>query len=112
MLQSYTTEELLYEYYDRFERVRAEELHSEEESDKIEDGKLKQTMDWAEAEEKAELERLMAEEKAKKSEESASVVDPTSDPANREWMDKQIQEAKEVYGDSFGEDIEDNFEDN
>jgi site-specific recombinase XerD len=36
--------------------------------------------------------------------------DPTKDPANIKWMEDQIQAAKKVHGDTFGEDIEDTFE--
>lgn len=39
--------------------------------------------------------------------------DPMSDPANKEWVEQQLQreleEAKKLYGDDFGEDIEADF---
>lgn len=107
ILQSYTTEELLYEYYNRVERANAEVDAVEEESDKIEDKKLQENLDWAELEEKAELERLLAAEA--KAKEVEPVVDPMEDEANREWVEKQIEEAKEVHGESFGEDIDMDF---
>jgi hypothetical protein len=110
ILLSYTTEELLYEYYDRTERDMADSVRSEEEADRIDDGKVQETLDWAEQEEKRDLEAL-----AKKQSADPTIVtepeDPMSDPANKEWVDKQIAEAKELLGDSFGEDINESFDD-
>lgn len=68
-------------------------------------------MDWAEAEEQRELAAMKAAEEAKK----AKVVpeDPMEDPDNQEWVKKQLEkemeEAKKLYGDDFGEDIEEDF---
>jgi hypothetical protein len=103
ILQSYTLEDLLYEYYDRIERQIVAEERLEEEADKIEDEKEKSVIDWAEAEEKRELEEAAKNEVAKK-------VDPAKDPENIRWMKDQIEKAKEEFGDSFGEDIDENFE--
>lgn len=65
-------------------------------------------MDWAEQEEKRELEALKAQAAT---EESKPVEDPTKDPANVAWMEEQLMQAKAMYGESFGEDIEESFED-
>lgn len=104
VLLSYTLEELLYEFYDRIERDKAEEERRNLETDRIEDDKERAVLDWAEAEEKRELEAMKAEAGKVKKE------DPTKDPDNIAWMEEQIQQAKEKFGDSFGEDIEESFE--
>lgn len=93
---------MLYEYYDLSAREKAELDRLEEESDKIDDNRTKQTLDWAEEEERKELELL-------KQAQSKESVDPMDDPGNKEWVEKQLAEAKEVYGEDFGEDIELDF---
>lgn len=106
LLQSYTLEELLYEFYDKIERRAAEEERVNSETDKIEEDKEQAVLDWAEQEEKRELEAM----KAKASEqESKPTQDPTKDPANVAWMEEQLKKAKEMYGESFGDDINDDF---
>ena len=105
LLESYSIEELLYEFYDRIERKAAAEEFLEQESDKIEENKEREVLDWAEQEEKRELEALKA--KVAESEENK---DPAKDPANVAWMEEQMKQAKTIFGDSFGEDIEENFE--
>jgi len=108
LLLSYTLEELLYEFYDKIERRAAEEERSESDSVKIEEDKEKAVLDWAEAEEKKELDAL----KTKATEEELkTALDPTEDPANVRWMEEQLAEGKKLLGDSFGEDIDDSFED-
>lgn len=107
-MQSYTLEELLYEFYDRIERRVAEEERTNSEADKIEEDKEKGILDWAEEEEKRELEREMREAAAKADDEEPE--DPTKDPENVAWMEEQLKKGKETFGDSFGEDIEENFE--
>jgi hypothetical protein len=116
LLLSYSLEELLYEFYDRIERTKAEEERIQRENDRIEEEKEKAALDWAEQEEKKELEAMMAEaakqqmaEAAKQQSDSAN-QDPTKDPANIAWMEEQIRQAKEIYGESFGEDIDETFE--
>ena len=101
LLESYTLEELLYEFYDKMERQKASEERVTENADKMEEAKEKEVLDWAEQEEKKELEemRKMAEKPA----------DPTKDPANIKWMAEQMKQAKQTHGDSFGEDIEETF---
>lgn len=104
---SYTLEELLYEFYDRIERRKAEEEQNNLDADRIEEDKEKAVLDWAEQEEKRELEALKAKAS---SEESAHSGDPAKDPANVAWMEEQLQQAKQQFGESFGEDIDDTFE--
>ena len=110
LLLSYTLEELLYEFYDRIERAKAAEERIDEESDKIEEEKDKAAQDWAEAEELKELEaEKMAEAKKASARQSEQKPDPAKDPDNIRWMEEQIQKAKAEFGESFGEDIEENF---
>jgi hypothetical protein len=106
LLQTYTLQELLYEFYDRIERIAAEKERINSEADKIEEDKEKAVLDWAEEEERKELEAMKA--KAAK-QESAPNQDPTKDPANVAWMEEQVRQAKQVYGDSFGEDLQGEF---
>ena len=92
LLESYTLEELTYEYYDKIERQRATEEAIEEESDRIEDEALESNLAWAEEEEKREREealRLLEEEKE----------------ANEEWMKQELEKAKKQHGDDYGEDV-------
>ena len=105
LLSSYSLEELLYEFYDRIERHKAEEERLELEDVKIEETKEKEVLDWAEQEEKRELEQSMKDDATK-----TELKDPTRDPENVAWMEKQMEEAKKVFGQDFGEDIEDYFE--
>lgn len=88
-LQEYTLFELLYEYHDKIERENAKEFKFEQETDKIEDEKEKEVLDWAEEEEKKEKE--VAEAKKKKDE---------------EWM---LEQLKKEHGDDFGEDLDIGF---
>lgn len=37
-------------------------------------------------------------------------LDPVNDSDNIEWMEKQMEEAKAIYGDDFGQDISEDFE--
>ena len=62
MLQEYTTEELIYEYLDKVERKSFEAERHEQESDKIEDKRVEENLDWAAEEERKELEALAREE--------------------------------------------------
>jgi len=106
ILLSYTLEELLYEFYDRIERSKAEDERIEQDSVKIEEDKSKSDEDWAEKMEREEREAALRGE-AKKSEEP--LKDPTKDPVNIAWMEEQIQKGKEEYGESFGENIDEGF---
>lgn len=107
LLQSYTLEELLYEFYDRIERTKAEEERLDQEDVKIEEEKGKADEDWAERMEREEREAEMRESGAK----SQEVADPTKDPNNVKWMEEQMAKAKAQFGESFGEDIDTTFED-
>lgn len=102
LLESYTIEELLYEFYDKIERQKAAEERSAKDADKMEEAKEKEVLDWAEQEEKKELEEL------KKAADKAT-TDPTQDPENVKWMNQQLEKYKEVHGETFGEDIDEKF---
>lgn len=102
-LLTYTLEELLYEFYDRIERSKAEQERLEQEDVKIEEDRDKVNEDWAEKMEREELEAEMRKS-------SEPILDPTKDPTNIAWMEQQIEEAKAVYGETFGEDIEESFD--
>ena len=106
ILETYTLEELMYEFWDRIERAEASKERVEEETDKIELDKEQSDLDWAEQEEKKELETL----KSKAAHQEVERTDPTKDPANVKWMEEQLAAAKIIHGDDFGEDIDDNFE--
>lgn len=107
LLLSYTTEELLYEFYDRIERQKAESERLEQEDVKIEEAKDKEAEDWAEKMEREEREAEMRAEAAKS---EANKSDPTKDPANIAWMEEQLRIGKAVHGETFGEDIDDQFD--
>jgi hypothetical protein len=62
LLDSYTLEELLYEYHDIVYRKEAEEKEVKELNDKIEDDKLDATLKWAEEDERLEAELAAQEE--------------------------------------------------
>lgn len=99
LLESYTFEELLYEFYDKIERQKAAEERAIKEADKMEEVKEKEVLDWAEQEEKKELEELQK-----------AAANPAQDPENVKWMNEQLNKYKEIYGDSFGEDIDESFD--
>jgi Mg-chelatase subunit ChlI len=107
VLMSYSIEELLYEFYDRIERTKAEQERLEQDSVKIEEDKDKAAEDWAEQMERQEREAELRDQ-AGKSEQP--IKDPTKDPANIAWMEEQIQKGKEEFGESFGEDIDEGFD--
>jgi hypothetical protein len=102
LLISYSLEELLYEFFDRIERTKAYKEQIEQESDKIEEDSDKAKLDWAEQEEQKELNALKAQE-------TKPIVDPTKDPKNIAWMEEQVQQAKKIYGEDFGDDIDESF---
>lgn len=101
LLQTYTIEELLYEFHDKIEREKAEIESAEQDNDKIEEAKEKEGFDWAEQEEKRELEELARIERG----ETAPDSDPTQDEDNVRWMQEQLEEQKKLFGEDFGEDI-------
>lgn len=114
-MQEYSLEELLYEYYDRAERSKAEAENSGEDTDKMEEARLKENLDWAEQEEKRELEELekkrKAEEEINKQAEDGSMgsVEDLHGDWMKEQVEKEIQQGKELYGEDFGEDISEEF---
>ncbi len=103
VLESYSLEELLYEFYDKIERQKATEERVAKEADKMEEAKEKEVLDWAEQEEKKELEEM-------KKAAAKAAADPATNPENLKWMNEQLEKYKEVYGESFGEDIDESFE--
>ncbi len=101
VLQSYTLEELLYEYHDKVERRKAEEDISEKDADRMEEGRIQDNLDWAEEEERKELEALKqseADEAQRKAEEQIEI-------------ERQIEIAKDTKGGDFGDDIDTDFRD-
>ncbi len=98
VLQSYTLEELLYEYHDKVERRKAEEDLSDKEADRIEEGRIEENLSWAEEEERKELDLFKKQEAA--------------DEAQRK-AEEQIEIERQVgaIGDDFGEDIDTDFGD-
>ena len=83
LLQQYSLEELLYEYYDREQRDLYDEERTAQSADKMEDEKLDDALAWADQEE--------AKEKGP--------VAPAIDNSDRAWMEKQEQEAAVDFGD-------------
>jgi len=113
LLESYTLADLLYEFYDRVERRAAEEERLKEEELDSEVAKDQANLDWAEQMEAAELKEKQERDKLKAkaaSEEAAPKEDPTKNPENVKWMEEQLRIAKEQFGESFGEDLELDFE--
>jgi hypothetical protein len=107
LLQTYTLEELLYEFYDKIERRAAEIEREEANAEKQEESKEKVDLDWAEQMEREELEQLKVKAAA---DEAARKQDPTKDPENIKWMEEQIRLAKTQFGETFGEDVELKFD--
>lgn len=107
LLETYTLEELLYEFYDKIERKAAEIERKESYEVEQEENKDKVNLDWAERMEREELEQLKAKAI---SEETTRKQDPTKDPANIKWMEEQMRLAKVQFGETFGDDIEEKFD--
>ena len=91
ILQSYTLEELLYEYHDKVERRKAEEESSEEEEAEEDAGEEEERKD-------AEVLKKGADEAQRKAEEQMEV-------------ERQMKIARDVIGEDFGEDIDIDFGD-
>jgi hypothetical protein len=98
LLQTYSIEELAYEYYLHMERRAAESERIEAENDKIEEAKDIAAQEWAD--------QMEAEE-----DEESSPGDPANDPANQKWMQEEIERNKQELGEDFGEDLSLDFED-
>jgi hypothetical protein len=105
LLQTYTIEQLLYEFFDRVERHAAEKERAERVEVMHEEDKENAVLDWAEREEKRELEQMKA-----KAAEIKKVVDPAKDPDNIKWMEEQMKVYKDQFGEDFGKDIVEDFE--
>lgn len=102
LLQTYSIEELLYEFFDRAEREKAAAESTEQQNDKIEQAKEQEALDWAEQEEKRELEELAKQEGGVK-------LSPPSQEeiaANKKWMAEQLAEQKKLLGEDFGENVD------
>lgn len=101
ILQTYTLEELAYEYFDHKERDAYAEEQQDEEADKIEEAKIDDAMKWAEQEEAKEG-QLQAQDAANST--------PTITPEDKAWMEEQIRKDKELHGETFGDNIVEEFE--
>jgi hypothetical protein len=105
LLSEYTLQELIYEYFMHEERAKYIEECKNEEDDKIEEDKIQKAMDWADEEERKELET----QKTKTDGINAVPIDPRLDPDNIKWMENQLTMAKQQFGESF--DIVEGFDD-
>lgn len=94
LLESYTIHELLYEYYDKIERAIAAEEVFELKADKIEEKQEQDVLDWAEEDERRELEATKVAETEKK-------------VKDENWM---LEQLKKEHGEDFGKDISTDFE--
>lgn len=88
LLQTYTIEELSYEYFLDMEIQKAAQENVQLEADKIEEAKQKQAEAWAD-----EME-----------EDEEDVGDEAAD-----WMAKEIEKSKTLLGDNFGENLDIEF---
>jgi Glu-tRNA(Gln) amidotransferase subunit E-like FAD-binding protein len=103
LLDSYTLEELLYEYNDIISRKKAEEDLAKVENDKIEEEKYDQTLKWVEEQERLEAELAAQEDElAKKSEGN---VEQIKNSHNQEKKSAIFDEGE------FPEEIDTNFSD-
>lgn len=100
VLQTYTFEELMYEFYSIRERKKAIVERAEEENDKIEEEKTKEAEEWAN--------QMEAMEAMEAIENDAS--DPLKNPDNIKWMEEQMALDKEEFGEDFGEDLSLSFD--
>jgi len=111
LLLEYSLEDLLYEFYDKIERNDAEEEMRNSEADKMEEEKDKAVTDWAEQEEKRELEALKNKQQQQSTNSQPTPpANPAEDPDNKKWMEEQMAKAKAELGENFGEDIAVTFE--
>lgn len=99
----YTLEELAYEYYIHSEIEITEKERAEAMSDKIEEDKVRGDEEWAD-----EMER---EEEATSSKPIPKVdnVEDAIGPDNIKWAEEEMQNYKDEYGDSFGENVDIDF---
>ena len=92
LLQTYTFEELMYEFHSVHEEVEAAAERVQQENDKIEEAKEQATLDW--------VEQMETEDAA-----AAAAKDPSKDPQNVKWMEEQLALDKAAFGEDFGEDL-------
>jgi len=92
LLQTYTLEELAYEYYMVKQARLAHDEQAKADTDRIEENKIQAELDWADAMEKEER---LEEESASASEEP---YNPIVDPNNIEWMEKHMELEEEEEG--------------
>ena len=100
LLESYTLEELLYEYFDIIKRKEAEEEEAKAINDKIEDEKLDATLKWAEEDERLEAELAAQEEMLKNS------LGDKQEPQN-EQSEQKNEPNEEVYPEEINSDFSD-----
>lgn len=117
LLQKYTLEELLYEYYFIQEiAVHREELVKAE-TDRIEEEKYEEDLAWADEMEKEEAEKESSKGRTEDGRSDAQesptqqAYDPLNDPKQIAWMEEQIKQSKLVFGEDFGEDLKLDFGD-
>lgn len=101
VLQTYTFEELMYEFHSIRERKKAIVEQAEEENDKIEEEKAREAEEWAN-----QMEAMEDFEDFEEEEE----VDPLKNPDNIKWMQEQMALDKEAFGEDFGEDLSLSFD--
>ena len=110
MLQSYTLEELAYEYFDKHEREEYAKQQEEEIVQHQEEEKHDEALKWAEEEE--EKERNTANMESPETEVKSPISPPLATqltPEDIKWMQDQLAEDKKHFGNSFGEDIIEEF---
>ena len=105
ILQQYTFEELMYEYYSVVEHHKSQSERDEKDGDRIEQEQWDEAEDWADQMEEEEEQALK-----KKKEKPNEPYDPLKDPKNVEWMEEELAKDRERFGDSFGEDLNIDFE--
>ena len=109
-MQQYTLEELAYEYFLVKHLHEAQQEQADAEADRIEEEKWREAEAWAD-----EMERLEEEERQRKAQKdkkkSNDATDELKPLSNEEWMKKHMEEAKAIYGETFGEDLSISFDD-
>lgn len=89
------------------ERENAIKDQSKEEADKIEQKKIDDAMAWAAEEEAKDRER--DQEKHNDAQDQKQDKKWTPSEEDRQWMEDQMAHAKAIYGEDFGEDINEVF---
>jgi len=102
LLETYSLEELLYEYFYFIEEKQWQIEKEQLEGDKIEEDKRKDGLKWAEEMEK--MEQLENDKIQQNKIENTNITDK-----DKQWMEEYIKKNKEQQGETFGEDIEEVF---